>query len=142
MTVQYTTTLQLQVPAQRAWGVLVDVRRWPDWTPTVTAVDAPAELQTGQNITITQPGRRPVLYNVERLEFGRQFRWGSNRGGVRQWANHLITPDGEQACIVELTFAMTGLLGAVLGRLGASKIRAMVDAEAAALTAHLVGPLT
>jgi hypothetical protein len=38
---------------------------------------------------------------------------------------------------VELTFAMEGPLGGLLGALGAGKIRQMVDTEANALREHL-----
>lgn len=138
---QYMTTRHVPVAAERAWAILADVRRWPDWTPTVTAVTAPSEALThGQRVTITQPGRRPVHYTVEHLEPGHRFRWGSDHAGVRQWAEHRVTPDGDQRCTVELTFAMTGPLGTVVGLLGAGKIRKMVDAEAAALTTRLHPP--
>ncbi|GAA5162474.1 hypothetical protein GCM10023321_48120 [Pseudonocardia eucalypti] len=130
----HATRITLDVPADRAWSVLADVHHWPSWTPTVESITGD-QLATGAVLRIKQPGRGVATYTVDLLETGRRFRWGSNRLGVRQSADHIITPAGDAACTVELSFTMDGPLGSPLGRLGAAKIRSMVDTEAASLRA-------
>ena len=133
---EYRVRLALDVPAERAWEQLADLPSWPQWTPTVESLASESERpQLGAAVTIKQPGRSPARYVIDVVDEGRRFRWGSNRGGVRQAADHLVQPVTDTTCTVTLTFAMGGALGRVLGALGASKIRGMVDAEADALTA-------
>jgi hypothetical protein len=136
--VEYTTTISLAAPAGRAWSTLANLRRWPDWTPTVESIDTSIdEPVVGQRVAIKQPGRRVAHYTIEEVNVGSRFRWGSHRGGVRQWADHVVTPRGPDACIVQLTFAMTGPVGSLLARLGAGKIRSMVDTEATSLKGYV-----
>jgi uncharacterized membrane protein len=137
---EYTCRAQIAAPAETAWSVLADLRRWPTWTSTVESVDCPSpQPEVGQEVAVKQPGRRVARYTVTTVEDGRRFVWGSQRGGVHQFADHVVTPNGSNACTVELSFAMGGLFGGFLGRLGASKIRHMVDTESAALKAHVEG---
>ncbi|WP_166462911.1 SRPBCC family protein [Amycolatopsis acidicola] len=136
----YTTSFSLPVAATAVWELLTDVRQWPGWTPTVESVHAAGPItEAGQNVTLKQPGRNPVRYTVDVFEPGHRFRWGSARGGVRQAADHVITPEGPRSCTVRLSFTMTGPVGGLLGRLGAGKIKSMVDEEAAALSRRLTG---
>jgi hypothetical protein len=132
----YSTRISLPVPAHRAWLVLADVRNWPSWTPTVDSVSGDT-LEVGAVMRIEQPGRRVAAYTIDLLEPGRRFRWGSDRLGVRQSADHIVTPVGDTACTVELSFTMDGPLGAPISRLGAARIRSMVNTEAASLRTAL-----
>lgn len=134
---RYETHVRVDASARTVWALLADLGGWPRWTPTVTAaeVHGAAELAVGTPVTLTQPGRRPTTYTVDTVEPGRRFRWSRSAGGVRQWADHVVRPDGADRCEVVLTFAMEGPAGALLGRLGAATIRRMVDTEAASLKA-------
>ncbi|HEX3791599.1 MAG TPA: SRPBCC family protein [Pseudonocardiaceae bacterium] len=157
----YSTRLSLPVPAHRAWSLLADVHNWPSWTPTVESVSGnpvsgnpvsgnpvsgnpvsgnsvgSSALEVGAVVHIKQPGRRIASYTVDLVEPGQRFRWGSDRLGVRQSADHVVTATGGSTCTVELSFTMEGPLGGPVGRLGASRIRSMVDTEAASLRTAL-----
>lgn len=136
---EYHTTLALPVPAAEAWDVLASLPSWPRWASTVESIEAETPRpQIGSTVAIKQPGRALAHYRIDVVEDGRRFRWRSDRGGVRQLADHVVEPTGEDSCTVTLTFTMAGPLGAVLGALGARKIRDMVDAEAAGLRKILV----
>ena len=68
---EYRTTITVEAPPELVWAVLSDVRHWPDWTPTVTAVTTDAAALTpGGVVTVSQPGRRPTAYTVSTLEPG------------------------------------------------------------------------
>jgi carbon monoxide dehydrogenase subunit G len=134
---RYQTSVAIAAPADEVWRVLSDIRGWPDWTPTVTAVDGPvAPLRLGHVHVVTQPRRRPTPYTVEDLVDGRSFMWASGNAMVRQQADHEVVPVGD-GCFVTLSFEMTGTLGNLLANLATTRIRAFVDAEAAALKACL-----
>src|SRR4051795_9457283 len=82
-------------------------------------------------------GRGAVTYEVQELEPGRRFQWGSRGAGNDQRADHVVEPTGPESCAVTLTFEMTGLLGGIAGGLFGGKIRGMVDTEAKALRKRL-----
>ena len=92
---EYTTTVSVHASAEQAWTTLAALRDWPQWTPTVeslqTASDRP---EIGQQVAMKQPGRRVAHYTIDVVEPGRRFRWGSDRRGVRQSADHAVTADG------------------------------------------------
>ena len=134
---EYSTTVDLLGARRAGWKVLRDVRRWRSGSARRAGGTQPGPAARGQTVARKQPGREVAHYEIDVVDAGALFRWGSNQEGVRQAADHLVTPTGANSCRVMLTFAMSGPLGAVLGALGASKIRGMVDAEAAALASWL-----
>ncbi|BBA99385.1 hypothetical protein RVR_5982 [Actinacidiphila reveromycinica] len=138
---RYESRLRVAAPARTVWELLADPGGWPGWTPTVTAAEVKGPgpvggFGTGSAVTLTQPGRRPTTYTVDAFEPGRRFRWSRTAAGVRQWADHVVRPEGADRCEVVLTFAMEGPVGALLGRLGAGTVRRMVDTEGASLKAR------
>ncbi len=137
---RYETSVPVSAPAERVWSFMSDIRGWPSWTPTVTAVDGPAPpLRLGQVHEVTQPGRGPTSYVVTELDAGRGFTWSCGDALVRQRAEHVVTPEG-LACSVRLSFEMTGPVGTVLAALAGRKIRSFVDTEAASLRTRAEQP--
>ena len=121
------------------WEALVDVERWPTWTPSMRRVrrldDGP--LAIGSRVRIKQPRLVPVVWTVTELEDGRSFSWAAEGAGVRSVASHAVRPMGAGTSEVRLTFDQTGpmapLMGTLLGRL----TRRYVRMEAEGLAAHL-----
>ena len=88
-------TRQSTAPADRLWAVLSDVRRWPQWLPTVDAVtplepDRPDEV--GASYTVEQPGLPRAVWTMTAIEPGRSFTWESARPGIRTVGTHTLTP--------------------------------------------------
>lgn len=109
---QYTVRTTIGADADTVWAVVEDLSAWPTWTPTFESVGSPGVRPAlGLAVSVKQPGRRAVVYTVDRLEPGRRFRWSAQSPGVRQWADHVVTPVDAGSCQVELTFSMTGWLG-------------------------------
>jgi uncharacterized protein YndB with AHSA1/START domain len=135
--VKYERKVEVPASAEATWRVLEDVESFPSWTPTFEQVDLQGPLQKGTRVRIKQPGRGAVTYEVQELEPGRRFQWGSRGAGNDQRADHVVEPTGPESCAVTLTFEMTGLLGGIAGGLFGGKIRGMVDTEAKALRKRL-----
>jgi carbon monoxide dehydrogenase subunit G len=134
---RYERTIEVPASAEDTWKVLEDVAGWPSWTPTVQKVDVEGPLQKGTKVRVKQPGRAAVTYEVQVLEPGRRFQWGSHGVGNDQRADHVVEPTGPGSCVVTLTFEMTGALGGIVGGLFGGRIRGMVDTEAESLRKRL-----
>lgn len=74
------------------WDVTVDVERWPEWTPTVTAAQllGGGVLRPGAEAKLQQPGQPEARWVVTTFERGRGFTWETRRPGLRMIATHEI----------------------------------------------------
>jgi hypothetical protein len=64
------------MPADRdaAWAVLTDTEQWPEWGPSVTAVESPQrQITAGTTGRVRLPGGIWVPFEI--TEFG-AYRWG------------------------------------------------------------------
>jgi hypothetical protein len=88
------------VPAapEVVWDLLVDTSRWPEWGPSVTAVeldDAPATPATGTRITAGSTGRVRtavgvwVPFRITGFNDGRRWSW--NVAGIPA-TSHTVEP--------------------------------------------------
>lgn len=135
---RYEHTVDIAAAPDAVWRVLADIERWPDWTPTMTAVEAidPLPLRVGLRARIKQPGLRPAVLTVTAIEEGRRFRWVAKQPTVTFAADHVIvaTPRGSR---VRLFAAFSGLLSPVVGAIYGQKTRSYVAAEAESLKARV-----
>ncbi len=115
---QFSISVEIQASPDRVWGVLYDIERWPEWTPTVTSIQRVdrGPLAVGSRARIRQPKLPPAEWQVTELEEGRSFTWVSRSPGVRVTARHGVEANqgGSQATL-SLQFA--GLLGPLVARL-------------------------
>lgn len=124
------------------WEVLEDVRRLEDWSPSTTAVDAPARL-TAAGDTFTQTvrvGGRSFTsrWTVERFEAARRLTLsGRVAPGVRVEMDEALreVPDGVEVCLTMRYDLPFGPLGRLAGRLGLVR---RADEEAAQVLEQVV----
>lgn len=113
--------LSIEAPAEVVWDLTTDLEAWPSMTPTMTAVDRLDEgpLRVGSSARVKQPGQRPTVWTVTRLEEPTTFAWSAKVLGITMTALHRITPQ-EAGCrntlSVDLTGRGSGLIGRVIGR--------------------------
>jgi uncharacterized membrane protein len=114
----FQTSIEIEAPTEIVWGVIRDVERWPEWTPTVTSVRRldSGLLIVGSRARIRQPRLPRADWRVTVLEDGRGFTWVSASPGVRVTAHHWVEAraGGSRAT---LSVAFAGLFGSLVGRL-------------------------
>jgi uncharacterized membrane protein len=115
----FSIDVEIQAPPALVWKIMRDVKRWPEWTPTVTSVHLMnrAPLRVGSCAVIRQPKLPKAKWRVTELdEPGRSFTWVSWGPGVRATARHRVEAFGEGSrATLSLRFA--GLLAGLFGYL-------------------------
>ncbi|HEX6590069.1 MAG TPA: SRPBCC family protein [Longimicrobiales bacterium] len=134
----FSTTIDVDAPAAVVFGVMIDIDRWPQWTPTVTRVEwlgtSTPPLAMGSRIRVVQPGVPPAEWTVSRLEAGRGFQIVSRSPGATVTADHWIEPsDDGRSSRVTLSVSFSGWLGRIIGRMMRGLNERYIAQEAAGL---------
>lgn len=112
-------SISIHAPLSVVWRETVDVERWPEWTPTVTASERLGEgpLRVGSEVRLRQPGQPAAVWTVTSLDPLERFSWETQRPGLRMTATHALASEGDgtrNALNVEITGALSVLLWPVL----------------------------
>lgn len=140
--VTYRAAIQVSTlitaPATTVWRELMDVERWPQWTPSMSKVErlddvGDGDLALGHRVRISQPKMPTIVWTVTAVEPERSFEWTSTVAGVTTRASHQIQtqPDGRE--LVTLVVRQTGLLAPVVRLLTGRRTRRYLELEAAGL---------
>lgn len=128
-------------PTEVVWGVLQEVRRLQDWSPSTTAVDGPAQLTgAGERFTQTvEVGGRAFRseWTVDRYEPQRRLTLsGRVLPGVRVEMDEILAPSGTgtEICLTMRYRLPFGPLGRLAGRLG---LVGRAATEAGSVLAHV-----
>jgi uncharacterized protein YndB with AHSA1/START domain len=110
----FTTTRHLDAPPERAWQVMFDVVRWPEWTPTIDSVERldDGPLAVGSRVRIRQPKLPQAVWEVTEVVAGRSFTWRATGPGMATIGRHEVVPDGTGSSVT-LSIEQTGPMGAV-----------------------------
>lgn len=104
----------VRAPAERAWDLLTDTTRWPEWGPSVAAVDAPTRyIQQGTrgHVELARVGLR-VPFEVTACD---PYRWTWDVAGLPA-TGHAVTPRGPDRCRVAFEVPLAGAGYAVVCR--------------------------
>lgn len=108
-------TTHINAPPEIVWAVTIDVERWPEWTPTVTAATRldTGPLGVGSATRLRQPMQPEAEWVVEVFEPGQRFAWGTRRPGLHMVGVHELRAAGDGT---ECTLAVeaTGILALLL----------------------------
>jgi hypothetical protein len=119
------------------WAVTVDVERWPEWTPTVTALvrvdDGPFGL--GSTARIKQPGQPASEWTVTEFVPGRRFVWATRRPGLRMRASHEVEAADSGTSSV-LRVEIEGVMGVLFWPLLRGAVRRALSQENRGLKAR------
>jgi hypothetical protein len=119
---EFSITTDVDASPDLVVAVLIDVARWPEWTPTVTRVErldgSSLPLAINSRIRLVQPKVPPAEWTVTALEAGRGFRMMSRSPGATDVANHWVEPLGDgRRSRVTLSVSFSGWLGRVIARM-------------------------
>ena len=112
---RHEVSIRVDATPERAWAVMKDVERWPEWTPSMSKVELlqPGEVQVGSKVKITQPKFPAAVWTVSEVEPNRYLEWRSTTPILASVGEHRLEPEGDG---VRLTLAIeqSGLLTPVL----------------------------
>jgi uncharacterized protein YndB with AHSA1/START domain len=133
--VQYEVSVDISASPERVWAVLVDVERWPDWTPSMTRVQRRdhSPFGLGSAVRMKQPRLPATVWRVTAFEPGRSFSWTARGPGVQTEAGHRLAPGADGSVTVTLTIRQSGALAGPLWRLLSGLTRRYVSTEARSL---------
>lgn len=118
-------TIDIAAPRDKAWTVMTDVERWPEWTASVAGAERldAGPLNVGSRARIRQPRLAAAVWTVSVVETGRYFEWQSATPGLKTTAGHRLEARGSNGTRVTLSIGWSGLLAPVVrllyGRLSA-----------------------
>jgi hypothetical protein len=119
------------------WGVITDVERWPEWTPSVRSIkryDA-GPLVLGSRAHIEQPKLRPADWVVTRIEPGKGFDWVTRVPGLVVTGGHWIEPIAIGSRVT-VSIRLEGLLSPMVSWLARKLNASYLDLEARGLKAY------
>ena len=112
---EFRIVVDIDAPPDRVWGVMRNIERWPDWTPTVTSVRRLNE----KSFVIKQPKLLPAKWTlVEMDEPGRNFTWITRGPGMILHARHRVDAVGGRSRVT-LSIEFSGMLGPLFARMTA-----------------------
>lgn len=114
----FSTSILIDAPASRVWGILTDVASWPNWNTTVDRVEGAATL--GNKITVytkASPGRAFPL-KVSEFSAPHHMVWsgGMPLGLFTGKRTYALTPQNNGKLKFEMTEAFTGLMSPLITR--------------------------
>ena len=129
-------TLHIDAAPALVWDVLMDVERWPDWTPTMQKVERldSGAFGMGSEARITIRRIPPSVWRVTEFDAGRSFTWETT-SGMRVSGMHSIAPEGDGTRL-ELEASATGVLALLMTPLFLLTTRGNVRREAEGLKRH------
>ena len=131
---RWERSIEIAASPDRAWTVLSDVARWPEWTPSVESVaNVPATLGVGSTAVVKPRGNPKSIWTVTEWNPDQNFTWTTTVRGAKTIGEHVIEPLGDGHCRVTLAIQVDGLLAAVLKPLLGGRVVGNLEAEAAGL---------
>jgi uncharacterized protein YndB with AHSA1/START domain len=124
----------IDAPPEEIWRVLIDVERWPEWTPSVTRVEKldAGPMRPGQRVRIEQPKLPKLTWRVTDVSLERSFTWATESPGLRTVGGHEIVESaaGRQ---IRLTVDQRGVLAPLVRLLTGRRTRRYMEQEAQGL---------
>jgi len=131
---KYEITVDIDAPPERVWDVMIDVEKWPEWTPSMSSLRRldPGEPREGSRVRIKQPGLAPTTMTITHIERDKCFTWRAKAPGLEVTATHTITKKGAGSQVV-LSLYFDGLVGGIIARATRSLNERYIAYEAAGL---------
>jgi uncharacterized protein YndB with AHSA1/START domain len=108
----YRASIDIDAPVERVWDVLMDVERWPDWSPTMTTVKRleSGMFRPGSSARVKQPRLPEAIWRVSVMVPQKSFTWSTRSRGVTTVARHIVAEREEGGTRVGGEIDQTGPL--------------------------------
>lgn len=128
-------TAEVEAAAEQVWPVIADVKRWPEWTASISSAELLTErnLALASRVRVRQPKFPAMIWRVIDFQAGRSFTWQVKSPGLTSTASHIVEPEGPGRSRVTLRIEQTGLLEPVIKALTGKRTREYVAMELAGL---------
>jgi uncharacterized membrane protein len=138
---EFSRSIDIAAPAERAWQVMSDIDRWHEWTPSITSVKrlGGAPFGVGTRVLVRQPKFPPAFWKVTEIVPGRSFTWVSAGPGLRASGHHRVEPSAP-GCRATLSLRFEGVFGDFFARMIAEITVRYIEYEAEGLKARSENP--
>lgn len=135
---KFESSIQIDAPPARVFGVFSDVARWPEWTASVTSVERldDGPLRVGSKARIRQPKLPVALWEVTEFVEGSHFVWVAKGPGVTTVGGHFVEPSGNGSLAIS-RLEQQGPGGWLIGMLTRSLTNRYLAMESAGLKARV-----
>lgn len=136
----FTISTEIKASPEQVWDILADVRRWPEWTASISEMYPlkVSPLGVGSQVRVVQPRLRPAIMTITEWEPGRGFVWVAKDPGLRAIAGHQLEPT-EAGCMATLSVGYRGLLSFPVALLARKLTKRYIKLEAEGLKARSEG---
>lgn len=130
----FTERIVVQAPVERAWAVLSDLERWPEWTASMRSVrtlgdGAPG---VGARYRVEQPKLQPAEFTITDWRPPQSFTWRMGTAALSAVAAHTLRP-APGGCELELRLEYSGPLAWLVALLAGKLTREYMRLEAEGL---------
>ena len=137
MSRRHTHDVLLDIDRERAYRVLADIRRWPEWDDGIAAIAYDGEVtQADARFTLTPKGGPAVAMLVEAAEAPALFVDLAKLPLARMRSRHELRPAPDGRTLLRHVIETTGPLGWLWDRLVARKIAADLPQQAERMAAY------
>lgn len=137
---RFSTSIDINTPADRVFEVIVDTTRWHEWTPSISSIKLldPGAFRVGTRALVRQPRFPPAVWKVTAID-AHSFTWESRAPGMRVIALHSAEPTAGGARAT-LSLRYQGWLARLLARMTRGITNRYLDMEARGLKARAENP--
>lgn len=137
--------VEVRGPLEEVWGVMLDLERWPEWTPSVRRVERldDGRLASGSRVRVEQPRLPRAIWRVVSLEDVspgyRSFEWEAGVPGFRSIGIHEVIDRPGRGSEVRLSLRTSGVIARLLRPFVIGITERYVRMEAHGLKARIEG---
>ncbi len=143
--IEVEVEVDVRGPIEEVWGVMLDLERWHEWTPSVRRVERldDGRLQIGTRVSVEQPRLPRAIWRVVSLEDvspgHRSFEWEAGVPGFRSIGTHEVVDRPGRGSEVRLSIRTSGVIARLLRPFVIGITERYVRMEAEGLKARVEG---
>jgi len=141
MTVEWRASATIAAPLEQVWDAMVDVEKWPEWTPTVSEAAwlEPGPTKVGRKARLRQPKLGRAVWEVTEFAAPATFAWTHRVPGMVTEGRHELEEGADGQVVLRLTLTHTGPMAKLAGWVAGGLTGRYVSTEAESLKRRCEG---